>query len=221
MTHVGRVSRILLIFVALGLSTVLCRTASAGDDADEVATYAVQSRLFREGLELNAGLGFLPLNAFFKGFTVNGNVTYHFSTTWAWEIAQASYVFVSSDSGLEQQLLNNFNVQPTQLTSAQFLGSTNILFTPFYGKLAGLNHSLSHIELFFPLGLALGYYQNPNGFLEGLDIGLGIRWFLSTHWSLRVEARDYLLTPGFSNFNLTQELEVAIGLSVSFGGPER
>ena len=192
----------------------------AADDADEVATYAVQRRLFREGLELNAGVGILPLNAFFKGYVAEGTVTYHFTTTWAWEIAQAAYVFAQTDTGLEQQLLNNFGVQPTQLTSDQFLGSTNLVFTPFYGKLAGLNHTVSHIELFFPIGPALGRYQDPGEFQGGLDVGLGLRWFLTTHTSLRVDARDFFLSP-FSNFSLTQELLIALGLSVEFGGAER
>jgi outer membrane beta-barrel protein len=221
MIQLGGMSRAVLMIVTLGLTSAVCRTASAADDADEVATYAVQSRLFREGLELNGSVGFLPLNAFYKGFSVGGTVTYHFSTTWGWEIAQGAYVFAQTDTGLQQQLVKNFGVQPTQLDSAEFLGSSNIVFTPFYGKLAGLNHSVSHLELFFPLGLALGYYQNPGQVFEGLDIGLGLRWFLSTHWALRVEARDFLLTPGFSNFSITQELFIQLGLSVAFGGDER
>jgi outer membrane beta-barrel protein len=221
MTHLRRMSTIWLTVVVLGLTFGFSSTASAEDDADEVATYAVQKRLFREGLELNASVGFLPLNAFYKGFTGGGTVTYHFTTTWGWEIAQAAYVFVSVNTGLESQLQNNFNVQPSQLTTPQFLGSTNLIFTPFYGKLAGLNHSVSHIELFFPLGPAIGRYENPGEFLYGLDLGLGIRWFLGTHTALRLEARDFLLTPGFSNFSLTQELFVALGLSIAFGGAER
>jgi outer membrane beta-barrel protein len=220
MDHLRRVSRIIVMIVSLGAATSLCRTARA-DDADDVATYAVQQRLFRVGLELNAGLGVLPLNSYFKGYVVEGTVTYHVSNTWAWEIAQAAYVFAQSDTGLQSTLVNNFGVQPTALTSPQFLGSSNLVFTPFYGKLAGLNHSVSHIEVFFPLGPALGRYQNPGEFMGGLDIGIGVRWFLTTHTSLRFDTRDFLLTPSFSNFSLTQELFIALGLSVEFGGAER
>jgi outer membrane beta-barrel protein len=220
MTHLRRMSTMWLTVAVLGLTFAFSSTAAA-DDSDEVATYAVQKRVFREGLELNGSLGFLPLNAFNKGFTGGGSVTYHFTTTWAWEIAQAQYVFVQTDTGLQQQLLNNFDVSPSQLTTPQFLGSTNIVLTPFYGKLAGLNHSVSHIELFFPLGPAIGRYQNPGEWLYGLDLGLGIRWFLVPHVALRVEARDFLLTPSITNFALTQELFVGLGLSFAFGGAER
>src|SRR5579862_7362623 len=132
MTRLRRMSTTWLTLVAAaGLTCAFSGTARAQDDSDDVATYAVQKRLFREGLELNAAVSFMPLNAFFKSFAGGGTVTYHFTTTWGWEIAQASYVFVQTDTGLEQQLLTNFDVKPSQLTSPQFLGSSNIVFTPF------------------------------------------------------------------------------------------
>lgn len=215
--------RSMLLIATLGMTSVVCRPAYADsdDDADDVATYAVQRRLFRVGLELNAGVGMLPLNAFDKGFTVNGSVTWHFSSLWAWEIAQASYVLAQLDTGLKQQLMDNFSVQPTELSTPLFLGSSNLVFTPFYGKLAGMNHSVDHVELFFPIGLALGRYDNPGAFQEGLDVGLGLRWFVGPHVSLRADVRDFLLTPGFKNFSLTNELLIALGVSVAFGGAER
>jgi outer membrane beta-barrel protein len=220
---IHRVLRNLVAIVTFGLMTAVCHTAYADgdDDADEVATYAIQRRLFRVGLELNGGAGMLPINAFDKGFIVNGSVTWHFNTVVAWEIAQASYVIAQLDTGLKQQLMNNFDVQPTELATPLFLGSTNLVFTPFYGKLAGMNRSISHVELFFPVGLALGRYENPGRFQEGIDLGLGLRWFLGPRLSARLDARDYMLTPGIKNFSLTNELLFALGLSVAFGGAER
>jgi outer membrane beta-barrel protein len=195
-------------------------SARADNDVDtrEVETYVVQERLFRLGLELNAGIGMLPLNAFSKGVMVEGSVTYHFSNVWAWEIAQGGYVFANLDTGLKDQLLNNFGVQPTQLSRDTFLVSSNLVFTPFYGKLAGLNSGISHVELFFPIGPALARYEDPSAFQQGADVGLALRWFLGTQVSLRFDARDYLLFQTFSNFSLTNELLVSLGLSVAFGG---
>jgi outer membrane beta-barrel protein len=215
--------RALCAVAALVAVGTVSSVARAEDDVDssEVATYAVQRRLFRLGLELSAGGGFLPLNAFSKGFTIDGSVTWHFSSAWAWEIAQGGYVIASLDTGLKQQLLDNFGVQPTQLSTPQFLTSTNIVFTPYYGKLAGLNRTVNHVEIFVPFGLALARYQNPAAFQQGIDIGLGLRWFLGTHTSLRFDARDYILFQGFNDFTITNELLVGLGLSVAFGGDER
>ena len=137
-----------------------------------------------------------------------------------WEIAQGAYVLAQLDTGLKQQLMDNFGVQPTELSTPLFLGSSNLVFTPFYGKLAGMNHSVDHVELFFPIGAAIGRYDNPGQWQEGMDLGLALRWFLGTHVSLRLDARDFLLTPS-KNFSLTNELLFALGLSVAFGGAER
>jgi len=196
------------------------RVARADNDVDtrEVQTYVVQERLFRLGLELNAGVGLLPLNAFSKGVLAEGSVTYHFSNVWAWEIAQGGYVLANLDTGLKDQLLNNFGVQPTQLSRDVFLVSSNLVFTPFYGKLAGLNRGISHVEVFFPIGPALGRYEDPAAWQKGMDVGLALRWFLGTQVSLRLDTRDYLLFESFSGFSLTNELLVSLGISVAFGG---
>lgn len=219
-------SRTLTVLLATALALLTCsvsRDARADEDtdADQVATYAIQRRLFRLGLELNAGLGILPMNAFNKGLLAQGAVTWHLSSNWGWEIIQGGYVFSNTSTGLKKELLNNFGVEPTQLPSADFLMSSNLVFKPFYGKLAGLNRSLNHIEVFFPLGVAVGRYNNPAQWRQGPDFGLGMRWYLGTHTSLRFDARDYLVFPSFSNFSLTNEIMVALGLSVAWGGSER
>jgi outer membrane beta-barrel protein len=219
----SRAMRGLSTVVAVVASIALCHPAHAEEDVDtkRVETFVVQERLFRVGLELDAGLGILPLNAFSKGVMVEGGVTYHFTNMLAWEIAQGGYVVGNLDTGLKDQLLQNFGVTPTELSRATFLVGSNFVFTPFYGKLAGLNRSVSHVELFFPIGITLAGYENPGKVQEGIDLGVGLRWFLGPHTSLRVDARDYLLTPGFSNFSLTDELLFAVGLSVAFGGSAR
>jgi outer membrane beta-barrel protein len=222
-------SRTLRRFLAhcLTLATVTAAvtvsSAARADDIDTrpVETYVVQERLFRLGLEVNAGLGLLPLNAFDKGLMVEGSVAYHFSNLWAWEVIQGGYVIANVDTGLKQQLLDNFGVQPTELSTMDFLLSTNILITPFYGKLAGLNRSVNHIEIYFPIGLAVAHYQDPAAYQGGPDLGLGLRWFLGTRTSIRLDARDYLLAQSFKNFGITDELLFSLGLSVAFGGDAR
>jgi outer membrane beta-barrel protein len=206
----------LLVMTLLSVS----RVARADDDVDTrgVETYVVQERLFRLGLELNAGVGLLPLNAFSKGVLAEGSVTYHFSNLWAWEIAQGGYVLANMDTGLKDQLLNNFGVQPTQLSRDVFLVSSNIVFTPFYGKLAGLNRGISHVEVSFPLGPAVGRYEDPAAWQKGIDLGIALRWFLGTQVSVRLDTRDYIMFDTFSNFSLTNELLVSLGISVAFGG---
>lgn len=217
--------RKLLTVLATGAALATCassREARADEDADadQVASYAVQKRLFPLGLELNAGIGILPMNAFDKGFVGEGSLTWHLSSVWGWEIIQGGYVIANVSTGLKKELLENFGVEPTQLTRANYLLSSNLVFKPFYGKIAGLNRSIHHIELYFPFGVAVARYSNPGAFRQGADLGLGLRWFLGRHTSLRVEARDYLLFQDFSNFSLNNEILFSVGLSVAWGGAE-
>jgi outer membrane beta-barrel protein len=192
------------------------RTASAADD-DDAAAYAVQNREYRLGHELHAGIGTLPLNAFSKGFTVGGGYTYHFNSLWAWEIAQFEYS-IGIDTGLKKQLLDNFQVQPTQIESVSYIGSSTILFKPFYGKLAAVNRSVIHMEIFLALGGAFAHYQNPDAYRFGFDAGAGIRFYLGEHFSFRLDVRDYTF---FNGTKPESELYLGLAAALSFGGAVR
>lgn len=213
---------VLATAVALPICTA-SREARADEDidTDEVATYAVQQRMFRLGLELTAGAGFLPINAFNKGFAAQGAVTWHMSSIWGWEIVQGGYVLTNLSTGLKKELLDNFGVEPTQLPYANWLLSSNLVFKPFYGKIAAFNRSLNRIEIYFPIGIALAKYENPGEYRQGIDLGLGFRWYLGQHTSLRLEVRDYLVFPAFNNLTLTNEIMASLGFSVAWGGAER
>jgi outer membrane beta-barrel protein len=185
-------------------------------EEEQMATFAVQKRKYRLGHELNVQLGTLPLNAFTKGVTLGGSYTYHFTDTWAWEIAQFIYSF-GVDTDLKDQLLNNFMVQPTQIESVNFIGASNVLLKPLYGKYSLTNKWVVHTEAFIEAGFAFAKYINPGVFRYGFDAGLGFRLFLQKYTSLRLDVRDYVFFKGKSPQN---ELYIALSLALSFGRGE-
>ena len=194
--------------------------AWAQDDLDEeqVAAYAVQSRLFRLGGELRVEAGFLPINAFNKGLTVGGSFTYHFSNSWAWEIIRGAWVYKQLDTGLKTELLENFNVQPTDISALDFFLSSDLVLKPFYGKLAVFNRRVIHMELSVPFGVALARYNNPQAYLPGPNLGLIFRIFVSPHISFCVDVRDHVF---FNHWNTRNEVHVSLGLAFAWGGDER
>jgi outer membrane beta-barrel protein len=187
--------------------------AWAVDEEEQAATYAVQNREFSLGHEFQAAVGVLPMNAFTKGVTFGGGYTYHFSDLWAWEAMNFEYV-ENVDTSLQDQLLQNFQVQPTQIEKIDYFGSTNLVVKPLYGKFAWLNRSVAHAELFGVFGPSMAKYANPSTFRPGFDYGGGIRVHLGSHTSLRVDVRDYVFFKGFSP---KQELHVALSAALSFG----
>lgn len=209
--------------ICLGLLTLTLAGAApafAQDDLDEeqVATYAVQSRLFRLGGELNVAAGILPINAFNKGLTIGGAFTYHFSNAWAWEIINGAYVYKQLDTGLKTELLENFDVQPTDIAAIDLMLSSSLVLKPFYGKLAVYNRRVIHVAVDVPFGLTLSRYTNPQTYLPGPNLGIIVRVFLSPHTSLRIDVREHVL---FNHWATRNELHVALGLAFAWGGDER
>lgn len=207
----------LFALLAIGLASP---NAYAQDELDEeqVATYAVQSRLFRLGGELTVAAGFLPINAFNKGLTVGGGFTYHISNSWAWEIIRGAYVYKQLDTGLKQELLENFNVQPTDISALDFILSSNLVLKPFYGKLSVFNRRVIHIDVSVPFGIALARYTNPQAYLPGPDAGLIFRVFVSPHISFCLDVREHVF---FNHLNTRQEVHVSLGAAFAWGGAER
>jgi outer membrane beta-barrel protein len=209
--------------ICLGLLTLTLAGASpalASNDIDEeqVATYAVQSRIFRLGGELTVAGGILPINAFNKGLTVGGSFTYHVNNAWAWEIVNGFYVYKQLDTGLKTELLENFDVQPTDIAAVDLLLSSSLVLKPFYGKLAIYNRRVIHIEVSVPVGGTMVRYTNPQSYLFGPNLGVIFRIYLSPHASFRVDVRENVLFNGWATRN---ELHVSLGLSFAFGGDER
>ena len=209
----------LFALAAVGLASP---NAYALDEVDEeqVATYAVQSRLFRLGGELTVAAGFLPINAFNKGLTVGGGFTYHISNSWAWEIIRGAWVYKQLDTGLKKELLENFDVQPTDISALDFILSSDLVLKPFYGKLAVFNRRVIHMELSVPFGVALAHYTNTlaNAYRPGPNLGLIFRIFFSPHISFCVDVRDHVF---FNHWNTRNEVHVSLGLAFAWGGDER
>lgn len=210
-----------LSLTTLTLTLLGAATATAGDalDEEQVATYAVQSRLFRLGGELNAAAGILPMNAFQKGLTVGGSFTYHFSNAWAWEVINGAWVGKQLDTGLKTELLENFQVQPTDIAAIDLLLSSSFVFKPFYGKLAFYNRRLVHLELSVVLGATYARYTNPQTWLPGPNAGVIFRFYLGPHTSVRLDVRDHVLFNGLSDYH--NEVHLSLGFAFAWGGDER
>jgi outer membrane beta-barrel protein len=214
-------------FALLTLTLLGATPAFADDELDEeqVATYAVQSRLFRLGGELNVAAGFLPINAFNKGLTIGGSFTYHFSNVWAWEVINGNYVYKQLDTGLKTELLDNFNVQPTKIAAVDLMLSSSLVLKPFYGKLAVFNRRVIHAEVSIPFGFTYARYTNPQSYPYGPNLGVIFRVFMGPHTSLRIDVRDNALSSNWGydprHWSWRNELLVSLGLAFAWGGDER
>jgi outer membrane beta-barrel protein len=197
--------------LAVGAACGLLWPTLCHADEDPGQLVAIQQRKYRLVHEIELAAAFAPLDAFDKGLGGEASYALHFTDAFAWEIVRAGY-FAQIDTGLRTQLLQEFGVVPTQFQTLQYYASSVFEWSPAYGKLAWNNTAITHVELFFTLGAAAGWFTGGSVGV-GPEAGVGLRIFISPLLSWRIEARDaYLIQHNSQNV-----LFLSTGLSFNFG----
>src|SRR4051794_36845015 len=92
------------IFLFSGISGMLFAPVStfAGDKVEEsfgprpldgVVVEALETYRNPKTNQIGLNLGVWPFNAYYTGFSLTGAYTYFFDKTYAWEVAQGSYLY--------------------------------------------------------------------------------------------------------------------------------
>jgi outer membrane beta-barrel protein len=186
---------------------------------------AVQDRTYRMSGELMLAIGVLPLDAFTKGLSGEITYTYHFNDSVAWQIGRFLYSY-NIATGLQNQLVQDFGVNPTAFPQTNWIAGSDVMWTPIYGKFAWLNNSVAHFEIYGLLGVSVANQKvssevnagtTSTSFLPGLDFGIGWRFYLSKSVSLRFEVTDNLL---FGSGGIQNIMVVQLGVCFNFGSTE-
>jgi len=198
----------LLIVACLVPAVAQADDLEDAEDSGQLA--AVQHRKFREAHELQIAFASLPLDAFYKTVGLEAGYTWHFSDRLAWEVIHGGYAY-ELDTGLKQQLQTDFGVQPTAFEIAKYYVNSDIVWKPLYMKASFINRSVVHGEIFF-LGSG-GFFDMSSGIHPSVNGGLGLRFYLSPHVSVRIDGRDNAV---FIK-GVKQVLAFSGGLSFDFG----
>ena len=95
----------------------------------------------------------------------------------------------------------------------------NLIWKPFYGKFSVLNKSVVHAEVFLLLGATL--FKFTNAFRPGVNLGGGVRIFLSRYVSFRLDVTNNVVIPiGGGSTNLTNVMTMTLSLGINFGATE-
>jgi outer membrane beta-barrel protein len=168
--------------------------------------------------ELDLGVGILPLDAFTKGLYAQVGYAFHFTDTFAWQVGRGAYAY-SVQTGLRQQLERDFGVLPTVFDEIQFFVGSDLMWKPFYGKVAILNRWVVHGELHFILGATA--FRFSKAFRPGVNLGLGARIYASKFVSLRIDLTDNIVIPtGGGTTGVLNVMTTTIGVAVNFGATE-
>jgi outer membrane beta-barrel protein len=214
----------LLVAVALAASPAAAQVEVPPEEGEEwMAKQAIQNRKHVLRHELAIAIGTLPVDAYYKGLTGTASYTLHVSRSWAWEIFNVGYsknFWTSLRRDLEENWRNP--ASPQVIPEIQIFGDSNLVFKPFYGKLAYLNRSLVYGEFYLAAGPAVAWYNTDKDRLSvGADVGFGFRVHLSPHWSVRLDVRYYrfqsLEKPKYTRGDDVLFLQLGIALNVGGG----
>ena len=197
--------------VLLGLLLVVPLAASA-QELDDNAAGALQNRAYSMTFEIDAMVGTIPLDAFYKGYTVGGAAVIHFSDYVAWQVARGSYSFDVTTS-LRDQLERDFAQLPTAFDQADWFVGSDIMLSPFYGKSSVLNSFVVHYEAFFLVGVSV-FKFSQSGFAPGVAVGGGLRLFQNKYVSYRVDVTDNFVV---NSKRLNQVISIQLMLALNFG----
>jgi len=197
------------MLIALGILETQVRAEAPGDGRG-YDSVIVQNRDNFGHHEFGLGIGFLPMDAFTKGFTVDASYTLRFDEVLGWEIAHLQHSF-PLDSGLRDELLA-FDLEPQTFEVVETSVFSNFVWTPVYWKGAVMNDSLIRGEIQFVVGPGVGWFTRSTR--GGFDAGMGFRVYLSSLTSLRLDVRYqgfFEDTP--SGIDLHNEIWIGLGLA--------
>lgn len=175
--------------IFLLLSILISFSASLHADAyDHAQVVAVQDRAYMVRKEISVHAGVLPLDAFNKSFIAGASYTYGWKPQWSWEVLNVSAA-LNQETTLKKDLQSNFNVQPKGILDyATSIVSTQINYSPLYGKYLLFNDKVVHNELSF--GLTAGAVQyKTEGSVPILGAGIMSRYYRSEGSSIKFDAR--------------------------------
>jgi outer membrane beta-barrel protein len=208
------------IFLALSLLLPALAFAQAEELENPGSILAVQERPYRLNHELSVGIGVLPLDAFYTGYTAHVAYSFHFTDTFAWQVGRFAYSY-DIDTGLKASLLQNFGVLPTQYAQVNWIAGSDLVWSPLYGKWAFLNRSVIHFEGYLLGGLSvLDLTNQASGslpFKPGVNLGVGLRVFYSRRISFKLELANNIVftSPSIMNVPTAQ-----ISAALNFGGTD-
>jgi outer membrane beta-barrel protein len=179
---------------------------------------AVQQRPYRMQHEFNLAVGVLPLDAFYKGLFAQVGYTYHWTDTFAWQVGRGAYNYPAR-TGLREELERVYNVLPTAVDEVQYFIGSDLMWKPFYGKMAVLNRVVWHGEAYLMLGGTI--FKFTNAFRPAVNLGGGVRLFVSRYASFRLEFTDNIVLPtGGGSTSIMQVATVSFLLGVNLGATE-
>jgi outer membrane beta-barrel protein len=186
----------------------------------------IQNRKYELLHEVSILLGGLPSDPYYYGLTATGGYTLHLGQSIAWEVAQFTYSY-NRDKKLKEEVERVALATGTRapdLPAIDWILATHLVLKPLYGKEAIFNTEVLHLEAFAQAGPAMVHSTDPvRPFSFGIDLGAGLRFWLSDAVSLRLDIGELLYwvqEAGGKDSDMKGALRLMFGLGFNLRGEE-
>lgn len=174
---------------------------------------ALQNRDYAMVFEIDVTLlGSIPLDPFYKGYYWGGGVVIHFSDYVGWQVARGGYNF-NATTQLRDQLERDFGQLPTAFDEVNWFAGTDLMLKPFYGKSSVMNSFVLHYEAFFLLGASV-FGFSTSGISPALNLGGGLRLFLTKWFSVRADISDNVVVSLKGKVSQVMALQLTAGFNI-------
>lgn len=208
-----------LVCAAIGFSSY---TAFAGEETEAKDVYdlpklvALQNRTYFINKSLTFNVGYLPIDAFNKGFIIGGSYSYYFTDFAAWEIVNANYSF-NIETDIKHQLeglrIGVTGQNTPWLDYVDWYATSNLVYTPLYNKSLLFNKSVVYSETSFVVGGGGAKFEFA-GMRPIVGGGVMFQFFLNKTSSLKFDFRDYLY---FNSTGANGILSLTVGYAMQLG----
>lgn len=211
---IGRMFRLMVVLVTLIPLTALAEEPGLEEGGRLVA---VQEKQFNPAHEFHISAGWLPQDAFWKGYTLDASYRYHFSDVFALEVFRFA-LSRNVDTDLKKQLLEEFPApfEADPFEEVDFMLTSHAILKPFYGKSAFFNRGVVRQELYFLAGggaIRWSIDDDVTGIRPTFDFGLGLRYWISRRVSVRLEALENLFVD--ADGSVDDMIYLSLGVTIS------
>jgi len=154
-------------------------------------------------LEFAGTAGLMPYDDVNNQYFVGAKATWHWTDYWGWEVVEFQKAFASTTDWVKN-LVASKSITNLQTAQLNYLATSNIIFSPFYGKVRVFGSSLVYFDLYAVLGGGFASTRtvklsngNPEsevrtGMDPVVDFGVGFKVFMGPSFGLLLDLRDYL-----------------------------
>ena len=198
------------IIPVLTLAFTLAFPAGA-QEKDDYSVIAIKKKYFLKAKRYEFGInaGIVPNDSFVTGFTIGGNLGYHFSETFFAEIVGG--LVTNRDTASTKFLRDDVGIQ-VDTDDIDYYGEVHLGWTPIYGKLSFLTKKIIYFD--FSIYGGGGFTSSVNNeFSPHAVIGVAQRFVLNKWMALRFDLKDAIIFR--DNAGVRDEIRDAVYFLVS------